>query len=110
MTNYYHIYTVIYKRIIYIISHFNFSPILKYPLLIRFVEDIAARLDDVLPQPYADEMRGIADAIDVPLGQIVTINLAYDISAFANNNFFRKYVLVLLLSFKSNNIVFTISS
>lgn len=103
MTNYYHI---IYKRIIYIILHFNFSPVLKYPLLIRLVEDIAARLDDVLPQPYADEMRGIAEAIDVPLGQIVTINLAYDISAFANNNFFRKYVLVLFLSFKSNKYIF----
>jgi len=34
---------------------------------------------DTLPAPYGDEMRGIANATGVPLGEIVLYNIFYEI-------------------------------
>lgn len=29
-----------------------------------------SKIDDTLPQPYADEMRGLSDATGIPLGML----------------------------------------
>jgi len=36
-------------------------------------------LDDKLPQPYADELRGISNVTGVPLGEIVLYNIFYEV-------------------------------
>jgi len=36
-------------------------------------------LDDKLPQPYADEIRGIANVTGIPLGEIVLYNIFYEV-------------------------------
>jgi hypothetical protein len=38
-------------------------------------------VDDYLPYPYNDELRGIAEATGLPLGDIVAANLIYDATA-----------------------------
>jgi len=37
------------------------------------------QLDDQFPQPYADELRGIANVTGVPLGEIVLYNIFYEV-------------------------------
>ncbi|ESO83667.1 hypothetical protein LOTGIDRAFT_169146 [Lottia gigantea] len=53
--------------------------------LVPLAELVAEKLDDFLEQPYADEMRGIATAAGMPLGDVVLTNLVYDISAFCTS-------------------------
>jgi len=38
-------------------------------------------LDNVLPQPFSDEIRGISEVTGVPLGYLVLGNIFYDITA-----------------------------
>jgi len=45
----------------------------------HWIDVIFGPLDDKLPQPYADELRGIADAVGLPLGEIVVYNIFYEI-------------------------------
>ncbi|XP_071113649.1 N-acylethanolamine-hydrolyzing acid amidase-like [Haliotis cracherodii] len=52
---------------------------------IPLVEEIGRELDSYLPMEYADEMRGIATAMNTSLGDIVLVNLAYDITAFCTS-------------------------
>jgi acid ceramidase len=47
--------------------------------IVDFLVNYLSRLDDKLPQPYADELRGIANQTDVPLGEIVLYNIFYEI-------------------------------
>ncbi|KAL5013936.1 hypothetical protein ScPMuIL_008206 [Solemya velum] len=56
------------------------------PSEVRPVVDlIAERLDDTILEPYADEMRGIAEVFGVKLGDIVLLNLIYDITAWCTS-------------------------
>ncbi|XP_076819004.1 N-acylethanolamine-hydrolyzing acid amidase-like [Clavelina lepadiformis] len=56
-------------------------------LVIPILEKIAADLDRYIPQPFADELRGISKNFNVNLGDVVLGNLVYDISAFNNGQF-----------------------
>lgn len=38
-------------------------------------------LEGSLPQPYADEIRGMCDALGFSLGDCILINLAYESTA-----------------------------
>jgi len=56
---------------------------LTYPIfgdkLINFVDTHMDKWDQKLPQPYADEIKGIADVTGLPLGEIVLYNVFYEI-------------------------------
>jgi acid ceramidase len=41
--------------------------------------DALGKIDDKLPAPYPDELRGIATASNIPLGEIVLYNIFYEI-------------------------------
>lgn len=47
-----------------------------------FFEVLASGIDEFLPYPFNEEMKGIAEALDVSLGDVVLINLIYDLTAF----------------------------
>ena len=47
---------------------------------------LGEELDKFIPQPFADEMRGISETLGLPLGEIVMANLIYDVSAFNSSN------------------------
>jgi len=47
--------------------------------IIPIVDKYLAKLDDKFPQPYADELRGIANVTGVPLGEIVLYNIFYEV-------------------------------
>ena len=56
----------------------------KYPAkLVELVGKIAGDLDTYMPQPYADELRGVAKYSGLSLGLTVLVNIVYDITAFA---------------------------
>ncbi|XP_035689608.1 N-acylethanolamine-hydrolyzing acid amidase-like [Branchiostoma floridae] len=46
---------------------------------------LTSDLDQYLPHPFAGEMRGIANCTGINLGEIVTLNLAYDLTAFCTS-------------------------
>jgi len=56
---------------------------LTYPLfgekLINWVDTHLDSWDKKLPQPYADEIRGLAEVTGVPLGEIVLYNIFYEV-------------------------------
>ena len=55
----------------------------KYPdELVKIVGKIAGSLDSYMPQPYADEIRGVAKYSGLSLGLTVLANIMYDITAF----------------------------
>ncbi|XP_076819002.1 N-acylethanolamine-hydrolyzing acid amidase-like [Clavelina lepadiformis] len=56
------------------------------PELTNVIQRILGDLDKFIPEPYADEMRGLSDSSGIPLGQIVLINLIYDFTAYASNS------------------------
>ncbi|CAJ0570528.1 unnamed protein product, partial [Mesorhabditis spiculigera] len=41
-----------------------------------------------LPEEYAEELRGIAEAANLPLGEVVGLNILYDITAFDRKHIF----------------------
>ena len=45
------------------------------------VDKIGSELDSLLPQPYSDELRGLAEVTDIKVGELFLLNLAYDITA-----------------------------
>jgi len=47
--------------------------------ILEIVEKFLGRLDKKMPQPYADEIRGIANVTGLPLGDIVLYNIFYEI-------------------------------
>jgi len=71
----------------------DFGPVLKYfdkilpPILQSFVDPILADFDKYIPAPYGDEMRGIAAAAapEINLGQILIVNLVYELTAFCTS-------------------------
>ncbi|XP_041354916.1 N-acylethanolamine-hydrolyzing acid amidase-like [Gigantopelta aegis] len=54
--------------------------------LIPLVEQIAANYDNDIEDPYANEMRGIAKTMNVSLGDVVFLNIIYDLSAFGRDD------------------------
>lgn len=55
----------------------EFDPKLKP--LIAILENDLAKIVDSLPKPYGDEMKGIANATGLPLGDIALYNIFYEI-------------------------------
>lgn len=55
----------------------QFLPAIVWPA----VDEVLAVLDDVIGEPYADEMRGIARAANVSLGDVVLMNIFYELTA-----------------------------
>ncbi|KAH3726701.1 N-acylethanolamine-hydrolyzing acid amidase-like [Dreissena polymorpha] len=53
--------------------------------LLPFIDLIATDLDDYIDQPYSDEMRGIANIMNISLGEVLLANLIYDLSAFCTS-------------------------
>lgn len=47
-----------------------------------FFEVLASGIDEFLPYPFNEEIKGIAEALDVSLGDVVLINLIYDLTAW----------------------------
>jgi hypothetical protein len=52
---------------------------------IEVAEIIATRLDKHIPQPYHDEFYSIAQAISMPLADIVLINLVYELNTYCTS-------------------------
>ncbi|KAI0209794.1 N-acylethanolamine-hydrolyzing acid amidase [Lamellibrachia satsuma] len=53
--------------------------------LVPLVEKIATGVDKYLPSPFADEIRGIAKGLGVPVGEVVIANIIYDLTAFCTS-------------------------
>ena len=68
----------------------NWRELFRYDGLIPVVEALAADLDAYIPQPFADEIRGISEAMEISLGVIVLANVVYDMSAYGDGG--SKYV------------------
>ena len=52
---------------------------------IDVAEIVASRLDQHIPQPYHDEIYSIAQAISMPVSDIVLINLVYELRTFCTS-------------------------
>lgn len=55
----------------------EFSP--KFQELINLIDNDLGSLAHTLPAPYGDEIKGIASATDLPLGEVVLYNIFYEI-------------------------------
>ena len=51
----------------------------KLQSIINLVDNDLGSLADSLPAPYGDEMKGIANATNIPLGDIVLYNIFYEV-------------------------------
>lgn len=70
------------KEILALLAHIkefivDFNP--KFQELIKLVDNDLGRIITTMPQPYADEMQGIANVTGAPLGEIVLYNIFYEI-------------------------------
>lgn len=45
------------------------------------IRKVVPELELFLPQPFADEIRGVCDALDFTLVDCILLNLAYEFSA-----------------------------
>ncbi|XP_048236999.1 acid ceramidase-like [Haliotis rufescens] len=54
-------------------------------LLVDWVENNMGRLDERLPQPFAGEIAGIANATDMSLADAVLYNIFYELSTFCTS-------------------------
>uniref|UniRef100_H2ZE53 N-acylethanolamine-hydrolyzing acid amidase n=1 Tax=Ciona savignyi TaxID=51511 RepID=H2ZE53_CIOSA len=59
-----------------------FKEYLPSQQLVPILEDVAKDLERYIPQPFADELRGLSKALGMKLGDLVLINIIYDVSAF----------------------------
>lgn len=55
------------------------------PKAVLLIEQIAARLDQLLPYPYNEEIKGISQMTGIRLGDVVLSNLIYDITTFCTS-------------------------
>ena len=51
------------------------------PELLALLDAVAGCINKYIPSPYAGEMKGIADYIGLNLGEVVFLNLLYELSA-----------------------------
>ncbi|KAK3739863.1 hypothetical protein QZH41_009103, partial [Actinostola sp. cb2023] len=70
----------------------QFAPVLEKdlktmlsPLFYPLLEKLALFVDDHLPAPYPDEMRGFAKGFNVSLSDVILFNLMYDLTAFCTS-------------------------
>ena len=64
-------------------------------------ELIAAELDSFFPYPFNEEIKGMAQGLDIPVGDIVIANFIYEMTAFVL--FFLFLISSLEELFVSNN-------
>ena len=55
------------------------------PVILFAIQAIATQLDKYFPYPFNEEMRGVAEALEVDVGEVVIANLVYDFSAFCTS-------------------------
>lgn len=60
---------------------------LKSNILFDLLEVVGKDVEKYFPQPYADEMLGIAEYYNMSVGEIVIANLAYDVTAWNTDRF-----------------------
>lgn len=63
----------------------NFSYQFFHGKLFKWIDDTLKNWDQIFPQPYQDELKGIAIASGIPLGEIVFANLFYDLKNFCTS-------------------------
>jgi len=71
----------------------DWGPVLNYfdklipPFLQSLLDPVIADLDKYIPAPYGDEIRGIASAgaPEINLGQMIIVNLVYELTAFCTS-------------------------
>lgn len=47
--------------------------------LVKLLEEMLGKLNEKFPQPYADELKGIAEVTGLPLGDVVLYNMFYEV-------------------------------
>lgn len=47
--------------------------------LFKFVDKYLPKIAETLPEPYLSELKGIAKATDIPLGEITLYNIFYEV-------------------------------
>ena len=50
--------------------------------VVKLVDVFGSLLDSLLPPPYADELKGLAEAVHLPVGELFLLNLTFDISSY----------------------------
>ena len=53
--------------------------------VVKLVDVFGSLLESLLPPPYADELKGLAEAVQVPVGELLLLNLTSDLSAFCTS-------------------------
>ncbi|KJE89524.1 naaa protein [Capsaspora owczarzaki ATCC 30864] len=56
-----------------------------HDLVLPVANVIGADIDNYLPMPYSDEIRGVAEAARITLGEAVLCNIIYDITSFCTS-------------------------
>ena len=51
----------------------------KFQKLVDIVDNDLGPIADTLPAPYGDEIKGIANATGIPLGDVVLYNIFYEV-------------------------------
>jgi len=67
------------KDLIGVIKNLSFA--FFHGKLIQWIDTHMDKWDALLPQPYQDELKGIAAATGMPLGEVVLYNIFYEINA-----------------------------
>ena len=74
-----------------VINIFMFSRVLKLEGVLKpLALKIAGDLDRYIPQPYADEMRGVSEKWKIGLGYVVLGNIFYDIEASSDDRLYTR--------------------
>lgn len=74
--------------------------------LVDMVTKITEKLDDYIPPPYADEIRGIAMAANVTTGETLMGNMMYDFTAFQRRKKDMKGACTSILAVDANGTVY----
>lgn len=63
----------------------NITRPIFHGILVELVDKYMPRLVDTLPYPFADEMKGIANASGIALGEVALYNLFYEVFTFCTS-------------------------
>ena len=55
------------------------------PTVFPLAEKLATIIDKHFPEPYPDEMRGVAKAWNVSFADVILLNIAYDLTAYCTS-------------------------
>jgi len=64
-----------------------FSEFVPSKILQELVDILGIEIERYISQPFADELRGVSEALSMNLGEVVLANLIYDITAFNSSGF-----------------------